>query len=251
MTITLREIKRYPVKGLRGETLDAVALTPGQPLPHDRRFALAHASSGFDRTNGGWMPKNHFLNLSRDEKIAQLSVSFEPARNQLTLSRGGRQVASGNTETPVGRMMLDQIFAGFTPAGARGNPKLVEAGDTAFADVPEPYVSILSTASLTEIERVARRSIQIQRFRGNLVVDGAERWEERDWPGRKLRIGDTELQVEEPIARCAATNVDPESAARDMNIPLLLERGFGHTEFGAYARVLKGGTIRPGDTIEF
>jgi len=53
------------------------------------------------------------------------------------------------------------------------------------------------------------------------------------------------------IARCAATNKDPKSAARDMNIPLLLERGFGHTEFGVYARVLKCGTIRPGDTIEF
>ena len=178
-------------------------------------------------------------------------MSFEPARTQLTLSRGGRQAASGNTEMPVGRLMLDQFFSGFTPAGSRGNPKLVEAGDSTFADVPEPYVSNFSTASLNEIERVARRSIQIQRFRGNLVVDGAERWEERDWPGRKLRIGDTELQVEELIARCAATNVDPESAARDMNIPLLLERGFGHTEFGAYARVLKGGTIRPGDTIEF
>ena len=126
------------------------------------------------------MPKNQFLNLSRDEKIAQLSVSFEPARTQLALSRGGRQVASGNSEMPVGRLMLDQFFAGFTPAGGRGNPKLVEAGDSPFADVPKPYVSNLSTASLNEIERVARRSIQIQRFRGNLVVDDAERWEERD-----------------------------------------------------------------------
>ena len=73
----------------------------------------------------------------------------------------------------------------------------------------------------------------------------------RDRPGRTLRIGDTELHVEELIARCAATNKDPKSATRDMNIPLLLERGFGHTEFGVYARVLKYGTIRPGDTIEF
>ena len=128
--------------------------------------------------------------------------------------------------------MLDQFFSGFTPAGSRGNPKLVEAGDSTFADVPEPYVSNLSTASLNEIERVARRSIQIQSFRSTLVVDGAERWEERDWPGRTLRIGGTELQVEELIARCAATNVDPESAARDMSISPLLERGFGHTEFG-------------------
>ncbi len=53
------------------------------------------------------MLKNYFLNLSHDEKIAQLSVCFDPARNQLTLSRGGRQFPSGNTETPVGRIMLD------------------------------------------------------------------------------------------------------------------------------------------------
>ena len=53
--------------------------------------------------------------------------------------------------------MLDQFFVGFTPAGGRGNPKLVLAGDSIFADVPEPYVTNLSTASLNEIERVARR----------------------------------------------------------------------------------------------
>jgi len=250
MTITLKEINRYPVKGLSGEALADAVLETDRPLPHDRRFALAHASSGFDRATGGWMPKNHFLNLSRDEKIAQLSVTFEPDRGQLNILRGGRQVASGNAETPVGRMMLDQFFAGFAPAGARGNPKLVESSDTAFADVPEPFISILSLASLTDVERVARRSIQIQRFRGNLVIEGAERWEERDWPGRELRVGDVRLRIEEPIERCAATNVDPETAARDMNIPLLLERGFGHTEFGVYARVLSGGTIRPGDTLE-
>ena len=84
-----------------------------------------------------------FLNLSRDEKIAQLSVSFEPARNHMTLSRGGRQVVSGNTEMPVGRLMLDQFFAGFTPAGGRGNPKLVEAGDLNLRRrTGNPYVSI-------------------------------------------------------------------------------------------------------------
>ena len=59
------------------------------------------------------------------------------------------------------------------------------------------------------------------------------------------------LQVEQSIARCAATNVDLGTAARDMNIRLLLERGFGQTEFGVLARVFKRGTIRPDDTIEF
>ena len=45
------------------------------------------------------------------------------------------------------------------------------------------------------------------------------------------------------------TNVDPDTATRDMNIPMVLELGFGHVEFGVYARVTVPGTIRPGDAI--
>lgn len=249
MTITLSDIRRYPVKGMSGETLDAVDLVAGEALPHDRRFALAHASSGFNRAEPGWMPKNHFLNLSRDEKIAQLAIRFDPETNTLTVERGGRQVATGNATTSIGRMMLDQFFAGFFASGARGNPKIVETPGTPFTDRPDPFLSIVSTSSLAEVERVARQAVDPLRFRANLTVTGSERWEERDWIGHELAIGEAQLRVEAPIERCAATNVDPHSAARDMNIPMVLERGFGHVEFGVYARVTVPGTIRPGDTI--
>lgn len=37
----IEKIYRYPVKGLSAEALEAVALMPGEMLPHDRRFALA------------------------------------------------------------------------------------------------------------------------------------------------------------------------------------------------------------------
>ena len=122
MTITIREIKRYPVKGLCRETLNAATVrTGGQSLPQDRCSALAHASSGFDRTNRGEDAEEPFPRPQPRREDRQLSVSFEPARTQLTLSRGGRQAASGNTEMPVGRLMLDQFFSGFTPAGSRGN----------------------------------------------------------------------------------------------------------------------------------
>ena len=41
-------IYRYPVKGLSGEKMDKVVLTPGECLPHDRRFAIALGSTRFD-----------------------------------------------------------------------------------------------------------------------------------------------------------------------------------------------------------
>ncbi len=51
------------------------------------------------------------------------------------------------------------------------------------------------------------------------------------------------------IDRCAATNVDPASGARDMNIPKALQRGFGHVDLGLYARVTVGGPVSVGDEI--
>ncbi len=70
MTITVAEICRYPVKGLNAERLARVLLSPGEGLPHDRRFALAHGSTALDPKAPEWQPKTHFLMLVRDEKLA-------------------------------------------------------------------------------------------------------------------------------------------------------------------------------------
>ena len=34
-----------------------------------------------------------------------------------------------------------------------------------------------------------------------------------------------------------------------MNIPLTLQRGFGHVDMGIYAKVVEGGMIATGDTL--
>jgi len=141
-------------------------------------------------TAPGWMPKNHFLNLGRDEKLAQLAVHFDPETTTLTVVKGGRRVATGNAATSIGRTMLDQFFAKFITSGARGNPKIVETPGTPFADCPERFLSIIGTSSLAEVERVARQPVDPLRFRTNLTLTGEEGWEERDWIGCGLAIGE-------------------------------------------------------------
>jgi uncharacterized protein YcbX len=51
------------------------------------------------------------------------------------------------------------------------------------------------------------------------------------------------------IVRCAATNVDPETAARDLTIPHTLTRHLGHNECGIYAEVIAGGSFAVDDAI--
>ena len=96
-----------------------------------------------------------------------------------------------------------------------------------------------------EVEPIARQPVDPIRFRANLIVTRAEQWEERDWIGGDFAISDARLRVKELIERCAATNVDPDTATRNMNIPMVLELGFGHVKFGVYARVIVPGTICP------
>ena len=95
MTVTVADICRYPVKGLNAESLDRVALTAGQGLPHDRRFAIAHGSTRFDREAPQWLAKTNFFMLMRDEKLALLLAYIGAGLVALRLgpSRGIRGAA--------------------------------------------------------------------------------------------------------------------------------------------------------------
>jgi uncharacterized protein YcbX len=87
------------------------------------------------------------------------------------------------------------------------------------------------------------------RFRANLYLDGWPAWHEADLVGERLAIGEARLRVVKRITRCAATNVDPDTAARDLEIPETLMRQLGHNECGIYAEVVVGGEIAVGDKI--
>ena len=65
-----------------------------------------------------------------------------------------------------------------------------------------------------------------------------------------MRIGEAELRVFKPIVRCAATEVDPVTAARDLQTPRALFDQYGHILCGIYASVTQGGRIAPGVAAE-
>ena len=242
-------IYRYPVKGLSAQTMTSVNLEAGATLPYDRAWAIENGRSNFDPAAPRFLPKIHFLMLMRDERLAALATQFEEATATLTIFRGDKPVVRGQLSTPTGRLVIEQFMAAFMKQSLRGAPRIVSAPGHNFTDSRTKCVHLVNLASIRELERTAGRAIDPLRFRPNLVIDGSDPWSEFSWVGRNIQIGSTTLTVLERAERCAATNVDPATGARDMDIPAILARKWGHMDFGVYAAVTAPGVIAVGNTV--
>jgi uncharacterized protein YcbX len=240
---------RYPVKGLTPEPLESVELRPGETLPFDRAYAIENGPGRFDAQAPRHLPKTAFLMLMRDERLATLRSAFDDTTQTLTISRGGKPVVSGRLDTTLGRQLIEQFMAAYMKAEVRGAPKIVSAPGHSFSDMAAKCVHIVNLASVRELQRAVGRPVDPLRFRANVYVEGLAPWAELDWVDREICIGPARLKAFACTERCAATNVDPTTAARDMAIPATLLRTWGHQDFGIYAKVVAGGTIRVGGSV--
>jgi len=245
----IASLYRYPVKGLSPEPLPNVALGVGQTLPADRRYAIENGPSGFDPAEPKWMVKAYFLMLMRDEWLAALHSHFDDESGVLTIRRNGAVAAQGNLETAEGRAAIERFFAESYAGSIKGPPKILSSAGHSFSDVARKVVSIINLGSVQAIENIVGQPVHPLRFRANLYVSGWPAWHEFDLLDQTLAIGETRLKVVKRITRCAAVNVDPDTAARDLSIPQALAQRLGHNECGVYAEVIAGGTIGVGDSI--
>jgi uncharacterized protein YcbX len=240
---------RYPIKGLTPEALEQVGLRVGETLPSDRRYAIENGPSGFDPAAPAWKPKTVFLMLMRNERLAALRSHFEDESHVLTIRKGGEVIVRGDLETAEGRAAIERFFVqNFVPE-LKGPPKVLVSPGHSFSDVAKKVVSIINLASVRAVENMVGAEVNPLRFRANLYAKGWPAWHELGLVGETLVIGEARLKVVKTITRCAATNVDPETAARDLDIPNAIQNRLGHNLCGIYAEVIKDGTIGIGDTI--
>ena len=116
-----------------------------------------------------------------------------------------------------------------------------------FSDIPDKAVSIINLNTINELEKKLGKKIAPSRFRANLLIDNGKAWEEFDWVGKKISLGESVLEVFKKTQRCGATNVNPENAIRDINIPNEINTHYGHLDLGVYARVIKSGLVSISD----
>jgi len=243
-------IYRYPVKGLSPEPLARASLMPGQTLPGDRLYAIENGPSGFDPQAPRHQPKTRYLMLMRNERLATLRTRFDDASHTLIVESDGRETARGDLRTPDGRHAIELFFARFCADELRGPPKVLHAPDHSFSDVARKVVSVINLASVAALEAAIGAPVHPLRFRGNVYVEGWPAWHEFGLVGQEIAIGESgRLKVVKRIVRCAATNVDPDTGARDLAVPDTLLRSFGHADCGVYGEVIEAGEIAVGNEL--
>ncbi len=245
---------RYPVKGLSPQPLPRTTLFPGRTIAADRLYAIENGPTGFDPAAPSYFPKNRFLMLMKNERLAALRTDYDEASHTLSIVSQGREAARGDLRTREGRLAIEAFFRRYIPDELSGPPKVL-SGEAptgvphSFSDVAKKVVSIINLASVAAVEAAAGQPVDPLRFRGNIHVSGWPAWHEFDLLGRELSIGTARLKVVKRIVRCAATNVDPATGIRDLTIPTTLQRNFNHADCGIYAEVTTGGDIAIGDAV--
>jgi uncharacterized protein len=246
----IHAIYRYPVKGLSPEPLARTQLAVLETLPADRLYAIENGPSGFDPAAPRHQPKQRYLMLMRNERLARLRTRFDDASHTLTIAAEGREAARGDLRTPEGRAAIERFFAQFCADDLRGAPKVLHAPGFSFSDVARKVVSIINLASVAALESAVGLPVHPLRFRGNVYVTGWPAWREFDLVGGEIAIGESaRLRIVKRIVRCAATNVDPDTGIRDLAIPTTLMQRFGHADCGVYGEVVEAGEIAVRDVL--
>jgi uncharacterized protein YcbX len=111
--------------------------------------------------------------------------------------------------------------------------------------------SILVTFAAThrQLEEELGEPVDLRRFRTNVHVEAdAAGFAESEWEGRRLRIGDAEVELLHPCLRCTMVARNPETNEKSPRVLKHLIRQHGAI-FGINARPVSGATIRVGDPV--
>ena len=211
MALSVAELWRYPVKSLQGEQLPAAAVR-SDGVVGDR---IVHVRDGDGLITG-----------RQAGRLLRLRAVTGPDGEPLVQGHPWRSDAAG-------ALIRAAAGAGAELAAWTG----IERND------------ILPLLIATDAE-VARWGADRRRLRPNLVLSGAQAFQERGWPGHALRIGpDLVVGVDSVRLRCIVVTYDPDTGERDQAHLRRVHREFeGRLALNCW--VIKPGQVTLGDTVE-
>ena len=163
--------------------------------------------------------------LMLEEVLARVRTHLDVETFDFTVNEGDHQVLAANLCNEQGRADVEEFYNRTLVPTLKGAPRLVRAQGGHFIDKPDNVLSMINLATVRSLEAQWDLEIDPLRFRANFYIDGAEPWEEFDWIGRDIVLtGDALFRVDRRNGRCGATNVDPASGRRDLDISRFVAR---------------------------
>ena len=248
-TMLVTGLYQYPIKGLSPQPVQTVRVQLGKPFPFDRIYALARPGVAVTREDPKWAKKGLFVMLMLDEALATVRTHLDEETLLLTVRDGNRTLLSADLTDATARRDVEAFFHRLAP-GLRDAPALVRSRDGHFMDKPDNVISLINLETVRSLEQQWGYRIDPLRFRANIYIDGAPPWDEFNWIGNDIRIGEALLRVDRRNGRCGATNVDPQSGRRDLDIPGSLRRTFGHKDLGIYLVAHSDAGVAVGDAVQ-
>ena len=240
MPIKIGEVERlfrYPVKSMMGEALD-VSNLGWHGLEGDRRLAFRRAddSSGFP-----WLTASQLPEL----------ILFAPQRR----GRAADGDLPTHVRTPEGQelALFGQDLA--TEVGRRrGSPAEMMHLNRGIFD--EASLSVIASATVGEVARLANLRPDVRRFRPNMLIASSRSvpFEEDEWVGGVLSFGETKegaaIAVTNRDERCSMVSFDPDSARPNPEVLRAIVR-VRDNKAGVYGAVLRRGRVAVGQPVFF
>jgi len=240
------DIWRHPIKAHGREALQRVELTAGQTMPWDRHWAVAHEAAKTDGLQ--WAPCVNFSRGAKTPTLMAINALLDERDGLVRLTHPARPPLTFDPDRDAAEF-LDWVRPLMSPDRA-ASARILRVPGRGMTDTAFPSISLNSRSTLQEISEAAGREVSPLRWRGNIWFDGIPAWAEFDWIGQRLRVGTAELEIREPIGRCLATTVNPETGLRDTDTLDILRENWGHKDFGVYGEVATGGVVAVGDQLE-
>jgi uncharacterized protein YcbX len=276
---TIKEIWRYPVKGMAGEQMEQCAIT-ASGLEGDRVWALRDVARQ-EIQSCKFRPELLTCTASsrRQQAGHHVDISFPDGTIMGSDDAAIHQKLSGlvgHTSTievlqPISELdfyrrhkrddhtWLEELKATFTREPGEPLPDFTQLPQEArdFVTVPGTFFlvtpfHIITSATLRHMKKLLPQADwDVRRFRPNIVIDtysGDEGLVEQDWIGKQMTIADAQIDCTATAPRCGAVTREQNGLNFDQSMLRTIVKD-ADQNLGIYGSIRHPGVLRVGDAI--
>jgi uncharacterized protein len=224
----VKEIYRFPVKSILGESLSSV-LIDHRGMLGDRLWAIKNEKGKF----GSGKTTRRFQQM---EGLFNFKARYEGDTPILTMPDG---TVYWGDDDKVNRVLTELL-----------GDQVTLAKEESISHFDEGPISIITTSALKRLSQEVGEPVDPRRFRANLLIETEETtYLEDEWMDRIFQVGPSvTLRIVEPLPRCVMVNNSQEDLKHDDRILRTLVNKHDAL-FGVWAKVERSGEVSVGDEM--